>query len=267
VSGADPGELEGYWVTGSKIYRFVKQGDEYVGSLEHVPSSAGQSGIRKGDQIFRLIRVSPNLYKGTYQQHVVSDLVAGSRVGKNVDQQVPVWVSTLGVVAFTWGPGASVAYLAPAGFISSSRVQAETLGAPDYYDGWGLVRVQNPGNWTLPSGRRVRLASEDPPGIIWSHYLFPGAGLTGEPVWYLASGKSPAGKPVFIMYPDYDRAIAEGKQVREHSGARKDDFRIDNMSREYLTRGGFSTIFGPASVSECQKALGEYPQDITGVRR
>jgi ATP-dependent Zn protease len=69
------------------------------------------------------------------------------------------------------------------------------------------------------------------------------------------------------MYPDYDRAIAEGKQVEETPGARNDHFRIDNLSREYLTRGGFSTVFGPANVLECQKALGEYPQDLTGVRR
>ena len=60
------------------------------------------------------------------------------------------------------------------------------------------------------------------------------------------------------MYPDYDRAIAEGKQVKEDSWAGNVHFRIDNLSREYMTRGGFSTIFGPASVSECQKALGEY---------
>ena len=187
VPGADPGELEGYRVTGSKIYRFEKQGDEYVGSLEHVPSSAGQFGIRQGDQVFRLMRVSPNLYKGRYQKRVETEVVDGWQVGKKVDRQVPVWVSVLGVVAFSWGPGASIAYLAPAGFISPSRVQAETLGAPDYSDGWGLVRVQNPGNWTFPSGRRVRLVSEDPPAssghAIFSRELRGVASLSGISRW------------------------------------------------------------------------------------
>ena len=40
--GTDPGELEGYWVNGGRIYRFVKEGDEYIGSIEYVERTAGK---------------------------------------------------------------------------------------------------------------------------------------------------------------------------------------------------------------------------------
>ena len=276
--GTDPGELEGYWVNGGRIYRFVKQGDEYIGSIEHSEEPAAEFGIREGVEVYRLKRLGPNLYKGTYHKRRAPTRSSSPPYAMSVDRQEPVWVSVLGIVAFGWGPGASTAYLSPVFNVRPPRTIAETwLGAPDYYESLGLIRVQNPGTWTIPNGRRVRLlgGARDPSNAYWSYLLFPSVpGLSGKgkPFWFIASGKNPDGKPVFIVFPDYDRAVAggmnpEGDPHVPWGPTTRDDYRIDNLSREYLTRGGFSVIFGPANVGNVMIELGKYPQDVTGVRR
>lgn len=102
ASGADPGELEGYWVNGGRIYRFVKQGDEYIGSIEHSEETAAEFGIREGVEVYRLKRLGPNLYKGTYHKRRAPTRSSSPPYAMSVDRQEPVWVSVLGIVAFGW---------------------------------------------------------------------------------------------------------------------------------------------------------------------
>ena len=278
--GTDPGELEGYWVNGQRIYRFVKHGDEYIGSLEHVSEDkAEEFGIRSGDQVYRLKRVGPNLYKGTYRKRRARDWSASTYVINPVDRQEPVWFSVLGMVALGWGPGASTAYISPVWNITPPRTVDEMLGAPDFLEDWGLVRVNGQGgNWTMPNGRRVRLygGSVDSSDAYFSTVLFParfdsvGPGPRRKQYWFVASRRNPDGTPVFIVFPDYDRAIAAGMPEIDPHGLvprTPDDYRIDSLSRECLTRGGFSIIFGPASTGDVAIELGKYPQNVTGVQR
>ena len=267
-------------MNGQRIYRFVKHGDEYIGSLEHVSEDKAEAfGIRPGDQVYSLKRVGPNLYKGTYRKRQARDWSATTFALKRVDQQEPVWVSVLGVVAFGWGPGASTAYLAPVWIIRPPRTVDESLGAPDYYDGRGLIRVHKQGgDWIIPNGRRARLygGSVDSSDAYFSRQLFPADTNTlaplsrSHPYWFVASRRNPDGTSLFIVFPDYDRAIAAGMPEVDPRGPRPrtpDDFRIDSQSREYLTRGGFSIIFGPASTSDVAIELGKYPQNVTSVQR
>jgi hypothetical protein len=90
-----------------------------------------------------------------------------------------------------------------------------------------------------------------------------------KPLWFLASGKTPDGKPVFIVFPDYDRAVASGLDARSivWRQLKPEDYRIDSLSRDYLTRGGFSVIFGPGNIVNIYDELGKYPQDVTDIQR
>lgn len=268
-------------MNGQRIYRFVKQDDEYIGSLEHISADrAEEFGIRPGDQVYRLKRVGPNLYKGTYRKRQARDWNATTYTIKHVDQQEPVWVSVLGVVAFGWGPGASTAYLAPVWTIRPPRNVAETLGAPDFYEEQGLIRVRKQGgDWIIPNGRRVRLfgSTVDSSDAYFSVALFPRRDFSitpvsrSKPYWFVASRRNPDGTSAFIVFHDYDRAIAAGmpEQLDPHGLIPRtpDDYRIDSLSGEWLARGGYSIIFGPARTGDVAIELGKYPQDVTGVRR
>jgi hypothetical protein len=268
ATGPDPGELEGYWVSNQRLYRFVKQGDEYIGSLEQAESDAAKFEIRTGDLVYRLKRLGPNLYKGTYRLRRERDWSAATYTERACDRQEPAWVSVLGIGAFFWGPGASTAYLSPPFHLKPPRDQAEASVL-----GGILVRVQNPGTWTLPNGRRVRGFGSGDTSNAYDliNWMPMGGSYLDKPLWFLASGKNSDGKPVFIVFPDYDRAVASGMNVRSFPGAwgptRPEDYRIDSLSRDYLTRGGFSVIFGPAKIGDICNELVKYPQDVTGVQR
>jgi len=82
VLWADPGELEGTWVTTLARYRFEKHGNDYVGKLERIFSPTTQSfedapslhlarqGYKEGDIVIRATRTGPNAYRGTFQNRL-----------------------------------------------------------------------------------------------------------------------------------------------------------------------------------------------------
>ncbi len=83
---ADPGELEGTWVTSLARYRFERSGNDYVGRLERIfsppdePSAQilfyqlARQGYKDGDIVFRGTRTGPNSYRGTYQDRLALPL-------------------------------------------------------------------------------------------------------------------------------------------------------------------------------------------------
>ena len=242
---SDPGELEGVWVTDLARYRFTKQGNEYIGTLEKIftppPPSASENwdlpfllsaqGYKEGDVVYRGTRAGSNSYRGTYRKRLTS-------VWENGTGPTPTGRSVFKVedvnreVTFT-----------VMGDYLDIRTASDPSGNLDIWT--QLLRVD--GVMWLPDFKTLTHNQRNP--------LF--SNTWHSKIWFVASRISPSGETQYIVFHDYLDPASQAekrnlylvdsalKNPHPSSKAFQDYMKAHETVRKKIEKAGFKIIFGP----------------------
>jgi len=249
---ADPGELDGVWVDQRARYRFVKQGDGYVGTLATIfppapPDHAvggglfyrlADQGYAEGEVVCRAVRTGPGTYRGTYRQRQgIRRNADGTSVSVRSDLPVEVTITVLGD------------YLA----IRSPQKTMTELSSAAPADIWSTL---------MREGSVLRLPVFD--ALAFDQRTdFPS--LDNAIIWFLASRRGAGGEVQRVLFFDLqDPAV---QRYVNHPPNRMLDVRLRSSAPAYqplrehvnanagmrrrLEAAGFTVVFGPSSKADC----------------
>lgn len=249
---ADPGELEGVWVTQLARYRFVKQGDAYVGTLEQIfpPAPAGHAvggglfyrladqGYAAGEVICRAVRTGPGTYRGSFRQRLgIRRDASGIPVAVRTDLRVEVTVTVLGDYLLIRSPQRTTTDLIPS-------EQADVLS--QLVREGGVLRI--PVFDALSFDQRTEFTSLDN-AMIW--FIASRRGAGGEIQRVLFFDLQDPAVQRFVNHPPnrglevrLRSSVSAFQPLREHVGA-------NTGVRRRLEAAGFTMVFGPSTQIDC----------------
>lgn len=241
---ADPGELEGTWVTTLARYRFERSGNDYIGKLERIFSPTGQSfedapnlhlarqGYREGDVVFRGTRTGPNSYRGAFQDRLALRRSREDPI-KLVDRAEIVEAAVLGDHLD----------------IRSADVSTET--GTSYYEVWERA-IREGGVEKLPADF----------GELNEH-MRSSFFMVNEPIWMCASRRGSDGRDRLVVFQDISQFVSRGYSrlpslLTSSDPAFKplqDYFQSCSGLRRRLEEAGYTITLGPTSLPSCMQRM------------
>jgi hypothetical protein len=250
---ADPGELEGEWVTTLGRYRFTKEGEDYIGRLEKIfpPAPIGHSqrilyyllseqGYSEGDLVCRARRTGPNTYKGTYRQRIKTVTDAGGKsMTLTANDEVDVSFTVLGDYTIIASPPKPI----------PERVSTFT-----YDVSVRLMRIG--GVMQMPNFEGLSYEQRD---------YFDSSWHNSSLMWFVASREGAGGEKQYVMVHDYwdpaTQAIRTDYAKSTLASILRGSSPVWASYQQYMKacagmkrkieQAGFSVVLGPTTQASC----------------
>lgn len=258
---ADPGELEGVWVSPVGRYRFVKQGSEYVGTLEHIfspPENQNYTGILMvllarqgyvpGEVVFRGTKTGSQVYRGRFHSR------CGQRLDPKQGNKGWDWMVTDRQI--------EVAVVVMGDYLAIESPAERIEGVPWAVSDVGLNCLREKGTVPVPDFDALSYDARLPI-FCWNSGW----------IWFLASRRADSGEEQTVLFHDYrdarvqaitdSRAGAAARQLSQLKNqlasadpawkTLQDYMKANEGLPRRLEQAGFKVIFGPGSKEVCYK--------------